>query len=777
MLTPWRHQKEAREFVRQLYASGRRGAMLAMDMGTGKTRVAIDVAGDLAAERILILCPLRVVEVWRDQLRQYAALPYEVAVLDDRVDGATKKTLEAKRLLAWAEERQRPLAIAINYESARVEPFASWSLKNIWPLVIADECVPAGTKISTPDNGDKPIETLNAGDMVLGYDHAADQIVETAITHTFHSTNTGPRYSVGATVMTPKHPVWTANRGYVPVSELQESDYVIEYKNSELRMVRLHISKSQTTSPLLQPKVLSQVAHVTTGIRKNAQYGTTATDIARKHEQAAPTTRSDPKDSSSFGLKTQPNTETRDQEESNRNAQSYGFSAINWRQRSRAHGAPATPFRCPARISNGISGPHGHKAECAESGFSDAGNSASNRGGWRQPSVPAGQSTRSEERTNPGQPRLDPPAFLELANSQSSTLRNHFDPADNRVFNIETGTGNYFANGLLVHNCHRIKEPGGRTSRYCFRLGLCAHHRLGLTGTPMPHQPIDIWSQFRFLDQTILDPTFGSFKLRHAVMGGYYDKQIVDWKDLDDLYRRFRKIAFRVNSDVLDLPEELDQILSTDLSESAAQIYRSMEEEMVAWLSATEMVTAKNALVRLLRLQQITGGSLPDEQGQARLIDQAKENLLSEFLSDIGTEPVVVFAKFKPDLAAIHRAAAHNELRSAELSGEKDELDVWKRARMHDPTVLAVQIQAGGVGIDLTRARLAVYYSIGYSLGDYVQSRARIRRPPQTRPCVYYHLQVRHSIDEIVLRAVLARQDLIAETLRELRAPRSVVYA
>ena len=26
---------------------------------------------------------------------------------------------------------------------------------------------------------------------------------------------------------------------------------------------------------------------------------------------------------------------------------------------------------------------------------------------------------------------------------------------DGNVYNIETGTGNYFANGILVHNCHR----------------------------------------------------------------------------------------------------------------------------------------------------------------------------------------------------------------------------------------------------------------------------------------------------------------------------------
>jgi SNF2 family DNA or RNA helicase len=163
-------------------------------------------------------------------------------------------------------------------------------------------------------------------------------------------------------------------------------------------------------------------------------------------------------------------------------------------------------------------------------------------------------------------------------------------------------------------------------------------------------------------------------------------------------------------------------------------------------------------MVKLLRLQQITGG-IPD-------VDQSKEKLLTDLLADLD-EPVVVFARFREDLRAIHRAARDAEKLSWELSGTHDEQQTWKDRE--DPSVLAVQIQAGGVGVDLTKARIAVYYSIGFSLSDYLQSRARIRRPPQTRPCVFYHLQIRNSVDEYVLKAVLARQDLVDSTLRELK--------
>jgi SNF2 family DNA or RNA helicase len=56
-------------------------------------------------------------------------------------------------------------------------------------------------------------------------------------------------------------------------------------------------------------------------------------------------------------------------------------------------------------------------------------------------------------------------------------------------------------------------------------------------------------------------------------------------------------------------------------------------------------------------------------------------------------------------------------------------------------------MQAGSEGISLVRARYAVYYSTGFSLGLYLQSRARLHRPGQTRPVVYYHLVVRDTVD------------------------------
>lgn len=450
----WTHQEQALDFIRARWSGRRHGCYLACEMGTGKSLIAIEAALHYRLAPVLIICPLRVVEVWARQFRQYAP-DYAFLGLDERIGSVATKLWRAREFLAWAEEHQKPAAIAINYDGARRPPFAHWALSRTWPLVISDEC-------------------------------------------------------------------------------------------------------------------------------------------------------------------------------------------------------------------------------------------------------------------------------------------------------------------------HRLKSNSGLTSRFAGRLGLMAQYRLALSGTPMPHSPLDIWAQYRFLDRFVYDDTYTSFKARYAIMGGFHGKQTVGYRDLETLREKFFSLAFQVGAEVLDLPPELDETYHTDLEESGAKHYRSIEEEFITWLGEEgDALTIKNALGKLLRLQQLTGGMLPDDSGGEHQVDSSKERLLEDLIEDIAKEePIVVFCRFRADLATVWRAAMKLGRLAGELSGEQSDLNAWQRGDEHDPRILAVQIQAGGVGIDLTRARYAVYYSLGFSLADYLQSRARIRRPGQTRPVVYYHLIVRNTVDELIMRALERRQDLIESVLQ-----------
>ncbi|MCK9326896.1 MAG: SWF/SNF helicase family protein, partial [Bacteroidales bacterium] len=191
--------------------------------------------------------------------------------------------------------------------------------------------------------------------------------------------------------------------------------------------------------------------------------------------------------------------------------------------------------------------------------------------------------------------------------------------------------------------------------------------------------------------------------------------------------------------------------------------YKSLESDFWAGIGTGE-ITATNALVKLIRLAQLTGGTLLTDDGKEVEVSSAKKALLDEVMEDMETEePVVVFARFRKDLDRIAETAAKLGRKSYELSGRRNELKLWQE----DTTgsVLAVQEQAGGVGISLVRARYCIYYSVGYSLGDYEQSLARIHRPGQSRGVLYVHLLTEQSIDEAVYGALDARRDVVEAIL------------
>ena len=319
---------------------------------------------------------------------------------------------------------------------------------------------------------------------------------------------------------------------------------------------------------------------------------------------------------------------------------------------------------------------------------------------------------------------------------------------------------------VVADEIHRCKAPGGKASRYLARLGKVARFRLGLSGTPMPHSPLDVYGYFRFLDPSIFGWSFHRFRQHYAVMGGYQNHQVIGYSNLDELNRRFYSITFTCGKEVLDLPPEVHITYTCHLAGEARKVYRSLERTLIAEVQSGE-VTAANALVKLLRLQQITGGYIRTDEGHDIQIDSAKMNLLRDVFEDIAPEEaIVVFCRFHKDLAAVNRVADETGRRSLELSGRMDELKRWQDG---EAPVLAVQIDSGGVGVDLTRARYAIYYSLGFSLGSYEQSLARIHRPGQNRPVEYIHLLAEGTVDEKVMDALARRADVVNSVLQRMK--------
>lgn len=327
---------------------------------------------------------------------------------------------------------------------------------------------------------------------------------------------------------------------------------------------------------------------------------------------------------------------------------------------------------------------------------------------------------------------------------------------------------------IIGDELHRIKGPQSAVSKYCAKLRHCSTRRLGLTGTPMAHSPMDLFAQFRFLDPGIYGSSYHRFRSRYAISGHFGADHIVGFKNQEELARRMSLITFSVGKEVLDLPPVQHIEIPITLEPKTRRQYDTLEAEAVLEV-AKGTITAANALVRMLRLSQVTGGfCMVDDDGTVAKDDRIvefgteKEDTLADLLEDLN-EPVVVACRYTRDLSVVRRITEKLGRRYGEVSGQQK--DLTEHATMpEDIDVMGVQVASGGVGIDLQRARVILLFSISWSLGDYEQLLARVHRPGQTRNVVYYHLVAEQTVDQTVYQALRDKRVVIDAVLDYMRA-------
>lgn len=323
---------------------------------------------------------------------------------------------------------------------------------------------------------------------------------------------------------------------------------------------------------------------------------------------------------------------------------------------------------------------------------------------------------------------------------------------------------------LVADEAHRLSTPGSKTTKALGTLSKDARKIVFLSGTPMRNSPLDLYSQCKILDAGVFGSNQREFLERYAQLDFWGN--VVGLNNTEELSQSFGVLAYRVDKrQVLDLPPVTIQTRRVTLSAEGRRAYEELEENLVLELERGTVEVA-NAIVQLLRLQQITSGFLPvtNEAGTESIqtIDTEKTTELADVVESISKdEPIVVFCRFRHDLDTVRLVAKHHGRASFELSGRENTLKEWQA----DTTgsVIAVQIQAGGIGVDLTRSSTTVFYSVGFSLADYQQATARVDRPGQTRPVTLINLLATNTVDEAIFGTIEKKGDVVEGVLEYLR--------
>lgn len=332
---------------------------------------------------------------------------------------------------------------------------------------------------------------------------------------------------------------------------------------------------------------------------------------------------------------------------------------------------------------------------------------------------------------------------------------------------------------VALDESHKCKSHTGVGSKALARVSVAMNRMVMLSGTPMPHSPLDIFAQARVIAPEVFGPRFHAFQSRIVVMGGYRNPRTgkgtvpVEWINQDWLKEQLALFMFQpAPEDVeLNLPPTRHIQVPVTLEPRTRALYDAVEADIIVQLGTGE-INPSNGLVKLLRLQQLASGIGAsediDDWGTATQttvqIGTAKQDAVQEIIESTD-QPIVVFCQFRAELDAIDAACEAAGENCAELSGRMDCLSAWKAG---DARVLAVQIAAGSEALDFTRAHHCVFLSTGFNLGLYLQALKRCDRPGQTSPVTFYHISAIDTVDSRVYQALIQRTDLVRAALEGL---------
>lgn len=329
----------------------------------------------------------------------------------------------------------------------------------------------------------------------------------------------------------------------------------------------------------------------------------------------------------------------------------------------------------------------------------------------------------------------------------------------------------------VMDESSRIKNPAANRTKKATAIAWSCYYRLILTGTPVTQGPHDLFAQFRFLNPEIIGcKKWTAFKAKYCLIGGFENRQIVGYQNLEDLMERIRPFCQYVRlEDCTDIPEKIYTKIIVPLSAEQKAAIRELKNEGTLIVESLGVeLYVEMALERMTRIQQIVGGSLPhidQENGGYKTITMPgpnpKMDAMFDFIETLGEDrKCLIWARFTPERDRIVERLTKEYGAKAVVRYDGQVLEADRKLAVDrlqgDPTCrfFVSNQSVGGIGLTLTAAKYALNFSNTFSQEDRVQMENRNHRKGQTDHCVYVDFEAEVKEDRMILQALEQKKSL-----------------
>lgn len=284
-----------------------------------------------------------------------------------------------------------------------------------------------------------------------------------------------------------------------------------------------------------------------------------------------------------------------------------------------------------------------------------------------------------------------------------------------------------------------------------------------LTGTPTPNAPTDAYGLIKLINPSIIPNNFKLFKETHMMQVGPY--KWVPKIGAKDAVFQLMQPAVRYTRKETGLPTTTEPVLCT-MSPKQQAVFDDIKAKM-RYESEVLEVSAANAAVKLIKLQQVMCGAVKDDDGNILYLDPTDRLEKLEYLIEQADAKVIVFVPFK---ASMYMIQNHLEKRwrtiviNGDISKSERKKGFAAFCNLKDPHVLIAHPKITAYGLDLSVADTNIWYAPTFSTEQYEQANYRIEGPNKHEQCGIYQLYC-HPVEKRIYDVLTNKISMQSELL------------
>ena len=787
---PLEHQKEA---IQKLVENKK--FILADSMGLGKTTSAIIAALETGAKKILIICPATLKINWKREIENYSDRPIYIA--------------EGKNFSTEHDFVIANYDIIKNFHDPKKKN-ESLILKSKFDLVITDECFTYNTKIMT-ENGEMSIGDIVETGLevkILTFNHDKKKLEYKKINRWIRK-NKDTIYKIklnnGLFIeCTDNHKFYVNNKGYVRAKDLTTTDdlYMLsktinkktDLEKREMLFKKLRFNNEKQITPTKTKRIkiskslssmweYNEIYDREKDVKQNILYRKMFKQ--GKGKQSRSKTKKKRNDRKKWGMvKTyekkscekpthgsinfrknedrQPNVQSGKcgKNETKTNWENFSFKGWEWNNNSTTKNIMGITW---GRLGDGITDIN---KKCKsiiqkftsiiQGGYWKSRNENINRNRW--------EFTQNKKMEIFGQKEDECIEFVRVE-SIEVLERGSYDKSTNvyskntRVYDLEIEDNhNYFANSVLVSNCHYIKNPQSLRTKLINDVVKTTERLWLLTGTPMTSRPMDYFNLLSLVDSPVAK-NWLAYAVRYCAgyqfnAGGRKIWNVTGASNLEELRDRTSgTIIRRLKENVLDLP---DKIITPVYLKLKSKAYEDVMGEYYDWYDKNpeESKSLTVQFSKLTKVRQIIADEKIHQTIEIaeNIIEQGKKVIIFCNFTDSLNKIVDHFGKFAVKLDG--SMSQPQRQHSVDSFQESDKIKVF-----------VGNIKAAGVGITLTAAEAVIFNDLSFLPSDHAQAEDRSYRYGQKNNVLVYYPIFENTIEGIIYDILNNKKQVIATVM------------